>query len=94
MIRDKYRIDAFIATGSMANVYAATHRNGSRRISRIEIVSPDPKTSAAHMGRLIDQPVLVLHGQQVAGVDGHLQDPARMELSAPDARTPNGDPTR
>src|SRR5262245_18906024 len=30
MIRDKYRIDAFLATGSMANVYAATHRNGSR----------------------------------------------------------------
>ncbi len=30
MIRDKYRIDAFIATGSMAMVYAATHRNGSR----------------------------------------------------------------
>lgn len=30
MIRDKYRIDAFIATGSMASVYAATHRNGSR----------------------------------------------------------------
>src|SRR5262249_40630269 len=30
MVRDKYRIDAFIATGSMANVYAATHRNGSR----------------------------------------------------------------
>lgn len=30
MIRDKYRIDAFIATGSMANVYAATHRNGTR----------------------------------------------------------------
>jgi eukaryotic-like serine/threonine-protein kinase len=30
MVRDKYRIDAFIATGSMATVYAATHRNGSR----------------------------------------------------------------
>jgi serine/threonine-protein kinase len=30
MVRDKYRIDAFIATGSMANVYAATHRNGNR----------------------------------------------------------------
>ncbi|HVJ89464.1 MAG TPA: protein kinase [Labilithrix sp.] len=30
MVRDKYRIDAFIATGSMASVYAATHRNGSR----------------------------------------------------------------
>ncbi len=29
-IRDKYRLDAFIAAGSMANVYAATHRNGSR----------------------------------------------------------------
>lgn len=29
-IREKYRIDAFLATGSMANVYAATHRNGSR----------------------------------------------------------------
>jgi serine/threonine-protein kinase len=30
MIRDKYRIDAFIADGSMATVYSATHRNGSR----------------------------------------------------------------
>lgn len=30
IVRDKYRIDAFIATGSVANVYAATHRNGSR----------------------------------------------------------------
>ncbi len=30
MVRDKYRIDAYIATGSMAIVYAATHRNGSR----------------------------------------------------------------
>jgi serine/threonine protein kinase len=30
MVRDKYRIDAYIATGSMATVYAATHRNGSR----------------------------------------------------------------
>src|SRR4051794_6292616 len=30
MVREKYRIDAFIATGSMAMVYAATHRNGSR----------------------------------------------------------------
>ena len=30
MVRDKYRIDAFIASGTMANVYAATHRNGSR----------------------------------------------------------------
>ena len=29
-IREKYRIDAFLATGSMASVYAATHRNGSR----------------------------------------------------------------
>jgi eukaryotic-like serine/threonine-protein kinase len=29
-IRDKYRVDTFIATGSMANVYAATHRNGGR----------------------------------------------------------------
>lgn len=30
MVRGKYRIDAFIASGSMSNVYAATHRNGSR----------------------------------------------------------------
>ena len=29
-IRGKYRVDAFLATGTMANVYAATHRNGSR----------------------------------------------------------------
>lgn len=30
MVRGKYRIDSFIASGSMSNVYAATHRNGSR----------------------------------------------------------------
>lgn len=30
MVRGKYRIDAFIASGSVSNVYAATHRNGSR----------------------------------------------------------------
>ncbi len=30
MIRDKYRVDSLLATGSMASVYAATHRNGSR----------------------------------------------------------------
>ncbi len=29
-VRGKYRVDSFIATGTMANVYAATHRNGSR----------------------------------------------------------------
>ena len=29
-IRGKYRVDAFLATGTMANVYAATHRNGAR----------------------------------------------------------------
>jgi serine/threonine-protein kinase len=29
-IRGKYRIDAFLAAGTMANVYAATHRNGSK----------------------------------------------------------------
>lgn len=29
-VRDKYRVDTFIATGSMANVYAATHRNGGK----------------------------------------------------------------
>ncbi|HSO32195.1 MAG TPA: protein kinase [Labilithrix sp.] len=29
-VRGKYRVDAFLATGTMANVYAATHRNGSR----------------------------------------------------------------
>jgi serine/threonine-protein kinase len=29
-VRGKYRVDAFLAAGTMANVYAATHRNGSR----------------------------------------------------------------
>ena len=29
-VRGKYTIDAFLATGTMANVYASTHRNGSR----------------------------------------------------------------
>jgi len=45
---------------------------------------PEPTTCLAHRDISILQ----------SGVDGHLQDPARMELSAPDARTPNGDPTR
>ncbi|MBX3189055.1 MAG: protein kinase [Labilithrix sp.] len=30
VVRGKYRVDGFLATGTMANVYAATHRNGSR----------------------------------------------------------------
>ncbi len=29
-VRGKYRVDSFLATGTMANVYAATHRNGAR----------------------------------------------------------------
>jgi serine/threonine-protein kinase len=29
-VRGKYRLDAFLATGTMANVYSATHRNGSK----------------------------------------------------------------
>lgn len=39
------------------------HKNMARRIDRVEIVSVDPKATAAHMARLIDQPV-------VAAVDG------------------------
>jgi serine/threonine-protein kinase len=30
VVRGKYRVDAFLATGTMANVYSATHRNGSK----------------------------------------------------------------
>jgi len=30
VVRGKYRVESFLATGTMANVYAATHRNGSR----------------------------------------------------------------
>jgi serine/threonine-protein kinase len=30
VVRGKYRVEAFLATGTMGNVYAATHRNGSR----------------------------------------------------------------
>lgn len=30
VVRGKYRVDAFLATGTMANVYSATHRNGAR----------------------------------------------------------------
>lgn len=33
------------------------HKNTAKRIDRVEIVSPDPKKSAEHMARLIDQPV-------------------------------------
>ena len=29
-VRGKYRVEAFLATGTMGNVYAATHRNGSK----------------------------------------------------------------
>jgi len=34
-----------------------SHANGATRIVRIEILSADPKASAAHMSRLIDQPI-------------------------------------
>jgi catechol 2,3-dioxygenase-like lactoylglutathione lyase family enzyme len=37
------------------------HANGAARIARIEILSPDPQAAAAHMGRLIDQPVATSH---------------------------------
>ena len=30
VVRGKYRVEAFLATGTMGNVYSATHRNGSR----------------------------------------------------------------
>jgi serine/threonine-protein kinase len=30
LVRGKYRVDAFLATGTMATVFAATHRNGAR----------------------------------------------------------------
>ncbi len=30
VVRGKYRVEAFLATGTMANVYAATHRNGAK----------------------------------------------------------------
>jgi len=30
VVRGKYRVEAFLATGTMGNVYAATHRNGSK----------------------------------------------------------------
>lgn len=30
LVRGKYRVEAFLATGTMANVYAATHRNGAK----------------------------------------------------------------
>ena len=30
VVRGKYRVDAFLASGTMANVYSATHRNGSK----------------------------------------------------------------
>jgi serine/threonine protein kinase len=30
VVRGKYRVEAFLATGTMGNVYAATHRNGAR----------------------------------------------------------------
>jgi hypothetical protein len=37
------------------------HANGAARIARIEILSGDPKAAAAHMSRLIDQPVAASH---------------------------------
>lgn len=36
-----------------------SHKNGAARLKRIEIVSKDPKASAEHMARLIDQAVEV-----------------------------------
>ena len=38
------------------------HANGATRIATIEILSADPKVAAAHMSRLIDEPVSVADG--------------------------------
>jgi catechol 2,3-dioxygenase-like lactoylglutathione lyase family enzyme len=35
-----------------------THENGAQRIARVEVLSADPKASAEHMSRLIDEPVM------------------------------------
>jgi catechol 2,3-dioxygenase-like lactoylglutathione lyase family enzyme len=38
------------------------HANGATRLATIEILSSDPKAAAAHMGRLIDEPVSAADG--------------------------------
>lgn len=34
-----------------------SHANGAQRIVRLEVLSPDPRAAAGHLGRLIDEPV-------------------------------------
>lgn len=34
-----------------------SHANGAQRIIRLEVLTADPKAAAAHLGRLIDEPV-------------------------------------
>ncbi len=51
MVRGKYRIDAFIAAGSMSTVYAATHRNGSRVALKILLKELARDTSFAERFR-------------------------------------------
>lgn len=47
VVRGKYRVEAFLAAGTMANVYAATHRNGSRVALKIlhKDLAADPALS-------------------------------------------------
>lgn len=60
------------------------------RVEAGGVEPPSPATQPETTTCLVHRFISILQ----SGADGHLQDPARMELSAPDARTPKGDPSR
>ncbi len=62
-----------------------SHANTARRIKRIELVSQDPAAAAAHMSRLIDQPVQVkdnVHRVESGGGRASFVFVSRLDLAA------------
>jgi serine/threonine-protein kinase len=51
IVRDKWQLDSLLGSGGMANVYAATHRNGSR--AALKILHPGMSTNAAARERFL-----------------------------------------
>jgi hypothetical protein len=64
------------------------HANGAQRLVRLEIMAADPKSAAAHMGRLIDrEPVALADGFRVPS-GGHRADFEFLSAAAFAARYP------
>src|SRR4051794_17814231 len=54
ILRDKWRIDARVASGGVATVYAATHRNNGNRVA-IKVLHPELSHDADTYSRFLQE---------------------------------------